>query len=592
MTYEIYTSDVYPLSAPNDSKILICGHDNGILVIWRGGRPFGPPKSQTEPSKNQEIIIIDSDDGDEKIPPVEFADQEEDIDPSAPYSPIIQKLDLPLGTAILHIAFPRLPQLSRPQAHPLAPAFLQDKMVIALACADNSIRVLTLPLRPPSTALLSSKMLRNDVTLAFAGNRTWGEELVTLPNAHQSLPKGVSIVFAPAAMFQDNMAKTEGRNEGFVVLLASHSADLSGMLHIHQIRLNKKGQGLDTVPGRARLWRSIPISAPAASIDMFVSTNSLQSPRVLVAELTGAVRIFECLTGQVPDMGRWSLSLFCPPVDHILNHSQTVISARWVLGGQAIAVLNVEGEWGIWDVSSISGGRTVSGNMPTPFTISGRVGNAITTTSAQKSSNSKPEARSSLAPMTPSTRKARQDVLFSGKSESSSIRGGISLKISAGSITASDGDESILFWHGERVVVIPSLLMHWRNKFRGPGSIFTSSANGHIREIAPVALPGELRTAVTAFPMEESSSVSNMRQLDILIAGERSFTILAAPLIPKESTDLALVHERDRDDDQTLLGRGQLSVDGLDRMLDTMASGGGASFGPSAPRSNGKIQFR
>ena len=65
--HRIHDIAVYPFSSPNGSNIVIYGHDNGVRIIWRGGRPFRPQsvpedKSKTNGANADDVMVIDSDD--------------------------------------------------------------------------------------------------------------------------------------------------------------------------------------------------------------------------------------------------------------------------------------------------------------------------------------------------------------------------------------------------------------------------------------------------------------------------------------------------------------------------------------------------
>ena len=40
LPYRLHISKVYPLRSINGSAIVVCGHEHGISIVWRGGRPF------------------------------------------------------------------------------------------------------------------------------------------------------------------------------------------------------------------------------------------------------------------------------------------------------------------------------------------------------------------------------------------------------------------------------------------------------------------------------------------------------------------------------------------------------------------------
>src|ERR1700716_3755192 len=94
--HRIHDVVIYPFPSPNGSSIIIYGHDNGVRIIWRGGKRFKQPstsedKSKTNGANNNDVMIIDSDDErpgshaplfEDKL---EFEDDHEEIDPSMPY---------------------------------------------------------------------------------------------------------------------------------------------------------------------------------------------------------------------------------------------------------------------------------------------------------------------------------------------------------------------------------------------------------------------------------------------------------------------------------------------------------------------------
>ena len=588
---------MYPLSAPNGSKIIVCGHDHGLLFVWRGGRPFkADTRTHTTTLSTPDVMALDEeeDDDDESKQSdngePDFTDEVEEFDPAKPYMSIIQHLDLPLETPVLHLAFPRLPQLSHPRKHPLSPPLLQHKMVVAVTCADNSIRLLTLPLKPPSPASKSRSELREDPTLCHAGHGSWGEELVTIQEVgcHQSLPRGVAVGIMPQALQLDDEEEGPSRDEPteapqlFDILLASHSADLSGLLLLHKIPVSEDGMFLEPDASENLLWRFQPLSSRASTIDLWLPTNTtqIQVPRVLVAEANGAVKIFECFSESSPDRGAWSLSMYPGCATGVNYDRRLVLDARWALGGRAVIVLTADGEWGIWDISPAKGSNGISGGVPTKFAINGWITGPGLTGTRPKSSNAKTGTKTQLAPMTPSTRKVRQEALFSGHSTKSSIsmQGGISIHVTDPSISNKEEDESLVIWHDNRIITIPSLRTHWQNKFKTSNSLFSNGASGQIRDIPDLDLRGEFRTSVSAFPAEDSLSSLKSKQPDILISGERSIGIIAVPLEPSRPTVV----------DYKKLAARELDVNGLDRMLDSMANGSGPLVAGDESPSAGK----
>ncbi|CAF9911464.1 MAG: hypothetical protein GOMPHAMPRED_007415 [Gomphillus americanus] len=544
---QICTADIYPFSAPDGSKIVVCGHENGILVLWRN----------IQPSKEDSNGSPRSDSGDD----TEMNDAG-DLETSGPQDAAksVQKLDLMLGTAVLHLSFPPLPQLTKPQEVPQAPSLLQHNLVVALACADNSIRLLTLPLKAPSASQLNSRKIRQDMLSSEVGVEAFGGKLVTIPNAHQKAPRGIALTFVSR---KTTMADGEEQDSKIDALIASHATDLTGSLLVHRIPVLAGKESF----GTPELWRSSYLSSPAYSLDIFVSSIPGATPKILVGESINVVRIFECQSGK-HQSGIWSLSLFVPDLKVFDQQTSSILSAKWVLDGQAIAVLLKGGDWGIWNISYGGVGQAISGNCPNPFTIMGKVG-LVTGSAARKSSSELAESKSQLAPMTPGTRKIRQESLFTGKAGLLGQRGGISTKRTIGSYSTGETDESLLFWYGDNVAYLPSLRTHWQNKFKGASSVFSASANGNIREISLLGFGEDCRIGVSTFPLDGLSINGSASHPDILIVGERSLVVSSARSNNWISTT-APVTNQSRNSDQSLLSGRLLDVEGLDRLLGEM----------------------
>ncbi|KAK6420843.1 hypothetical protein LTR95_016889, partial [Oleoguttula sp. CCFEE 5521] len=121
LPHRIRCAAIYPLPAPNGSTVILYGNDRGLRVLWRGGRRIKaadrpPPLAN---SANDVIMIDDSDDEPAAPPPpqkVEYEDDEEEPDEETPYPSIIQEMDIPLGSPVLHLAIPSLPPDAKQRA--------------------------------------------------------------------------------------------------------------------------------------------------------------------------------------------------------------------------------------------------------------------------------------------------------------------------------------------------------------------------------------------------------------------------------------------------------------------------------------------
>ena len=588
------------------------------MILWRGGRPFKTlsPISRVRTRLNGQARAEEEDtsgesegtDTDDEIALAEFEDYEDEVDPAKPYQPILQQLDLPLGTSVLQLAFPKLPQLSNPSDATLSPEMLKERLVVAMTCGDSNIRLLTLPLAPPSPKSKLRRSLREDISLCAAGEGSWDEELYEISTS-QSPPKGLSIGFASRASLRDEDTDEEVamslededeelRRDGYDLLVASHSASLSGLLLVHRIPVSD--DGLSFKPNSdILLWQRQPLSAPATTVDLCVpvTTTHLTHPRILAAQSDGPVKIFDC----APGFPSWSFSL-SPGLVHNTNgvpQHKRILDARWIHGGKAIIVLTADGEWGIWDLSLPKGSKGISAGFPTKFAYSG----AITSRpSSRGKDNEKLDTKSGLAPMTPGTRKVRQDALFRQPSKPATVNhsgGGIAVNLISRSSSIKEDDETLVMWHGENAQLIPSLGANWQNKFKKPSDPFGSAAGGQIKEISEVDFNGEQRIGVTSFPSDDSSSALDSKKLDIMVSGERSITILASPLSEQRkpvSSALALqstpTPKQSTTSQGTLLAEGQLAIEDLDKMLDNMSNGNRGDTSPTAATKRRRVGFR
>lgn len=605
------------MSAPNGSKILVYGHEQGLRCVWRGGRTFKDESKPTQekPKANGSIsdaIMLESSDEEPaedesyQVDPA-FQDEEDEHDPSHPYEPIIQTLDLPLGVEVLHLAFPYLPTDLHPSALISLPALLTHQMVIAVACSDFNIRVISIPITPPSPQSKARPQLRENFTNPSAGKSLFGERVVVLSSGsnHQSIPDGISVSMTarrpeyledvdmgddngsqPASRHTSRSRSRSRKNQTWDLLVASYSADLSGLLLIHRIPLTADGTNISTelhVP-----WRTQYLASPAVSVEF--SPALYPAPRhsqLLVADGKGVVRILDCLPSSKATQGSWLVSLYTEietPQDSIPRR-KPILDAKWVLGGKAILTLLLDGKWGVWDHEGFGPNPTDGASDPrdkvggglAAFALHGWVGDTTKSKALRPNSSTSNENRSKLAPMTPGTRRLKQDALFTGPTAvpDGSARGGLCVLPTHDASNSRADDDTVLIWHRSNVIVIPSLFTHWQNKVRGSGNLFGSGAKGEPKTINNIQLGGELCNEIGLIPGHQhtGSSKNNPTQPEILVTGEKRLVIIAPPLPEPEPTPAAIPSPRMRTADQQLLARGELDVNGMDRLLSGMSNG-------------------
>lgn len=564
-------------------------------------------------------MIIDSDEEDtpepprEESPKVNFEETETEIDPSHPFREILRHVDIPLGSAVLSLAVPRcLPEGARSPLDPLPPV-LSKRIVVAAACADLSTRLITIPLIPPHTT--------------NADASTWGIQALSISglSSHQEIPRGVSLTFTcqegeegqntsstnnPRTSSKHD--STSGSGERWDLLLATHSAEASGTLLVYRIPIVEQSSqaGKDYSLSASHLHpiqrRYLP--APAKSISFNPSPYpSQRHGNLLISLNNGSVKIYSCLAtssaapggrrGSSDDVdisepeGRWLMTLY-PGFEQSSTgfvSRKTIVDAQWVLRGKSAMVLLASGEWGVWDIEGAGPGsqqgplryqpsvQGVTGGSLTLFAVSGRV---VSTPEGNKSPSSRSvtEQRSKFAPMTPSTKRLREDTLFKGSSSPSqpSLYGGISvIQTSPSRDTAPD--ESILIQHGNNSAIIPNLLALWRNYVKSTGT-FDSLDRCKITPVGGVSLLGEKLNSVDHLPTSHSARETGRREFDIVMAAEHQIIIVAHELkernenvVPKHSySDSKSSIEADR----LMLDKGELGVEGMDRILTGMASRG------------------
>ncbi|KAL2853859.1 hypothetical protein BJY01DRAFT_205931 [Aspergillus pseudoustus] len=613
LPHRVYAAHGYPIIAPNGSSVVVYGYEDGLKVIWRGGKPFSnrtpPPSKQDRPQKpsrnnDDAIMIIDSDDesmadtrkGDEESSietAFEFEEEHPEVDPAHPYENVLRQVDIPLGSRVIELAVPRvLPDTARSPLDPF-PTILNKLIVVSAVCADYSTRVVMLPLSPPYAT-------QPDVATQCVRIYSIGSGI-----SHQDVPRGVSLTFTYPDSDSQQDVSSEGRWD---LLVATHSAESSGLLLIHRIPI-AAGEGagdsgyrlcteeIDTkrryLPAPAQNIAFNPSSYPAA-----------RHSTLLVSFHGGCVKIYSCFSTKLfrssrrsnsaqseyeisEPQGRWLISLY-PGFEQStsgLTQRKTITHAEWVLGGRAIMVLMADGEWGVWDLEGAGPGTSkgplqrqssvqgVSGGALTTFSVSGRILNLPTGGRSEPA-----EQRSKFAPMTPSTKRMREDTFLKGSSvgtSSSSLSGGIAVFQTNSSQDALP-DESILIRHGNQGAIIPSLATLWRSAVKTTGTLDASN-RCRVTPIQDIVLMGEPLKGIGHLPtVPDPARGPESRAFDIIITAEHRLLILAPKLTEPEVfpvTRASVTEPPTAEADQLRLRRGELDVDGMDRLLSGMAHG-------------------
>jgi hypothetical protein len=631
---------VYPVTAPNGSTIILYGHETGVGVLWRGGRPLKkaapvpkqkpkpPPKVNGTSSSNNAIMIIDSDDEAppaqsatpaRALPEAEFEEEEEELDPDHPYPSIIQQLRLSLNTEVLHIAVPQIPTVSALRPADTVPAIFSKKIVFTVACADYSVRIITLPLSPPSDTAKESP---------FSAKSQWSEEVLKVPThaGHQSIPRGVTMTWTSRSepTFEEesgdemnvdettDAGTTPGRrrtrrrqsrsqsgrraDEGWDLLVASHSIELGGLLKIWRFGLTETSV---TATSPIAAYQTVSLRKLAAKVVF----NSAQYPKrrhsqLLITDASGNARIYDPfatsirnrqasrVAGTKPEPGNF-VALFRTTFEHtkskapippVLAVRKPILDAAWASDGHHVLALLADGEWGIWDVDR-SGPSPPSD--PSAFSIRGFVFTE-NSRSGGGSSSPKRNGRSTLAPMTPNTRRTKEEALFQGVSTNFSVptRGGVSVA-SFPSTTGGVSEDSVILWYGFEAFRIPNLGKFWSRTASGNADGGALPAPG-LTPLQGLALHGEAITSVNQL----ETTIRETRLAiprDVLISTDHRL-IIAVNTTQPLGRDLNAAFAKEqaeeveaRRTDQALLARGELDLGGMDRLLEDMEGSGSAS---------------
>ncbi|KAF2130031.1 hypothetical protein P153DRAFT_289799 [Dothidotthia symphoricarpi CBS 119687] len=624
LPHRVHDATPYPAKAPNGSTILLYAHDTGVGIVWRGGRPIkksaSPPKQPPKPQKvngtsNDAIMIIDSDDDEpanaapQPAPEAEFEDEEEELDPDQPYPSVIQQLSLSLNTEVLHIAVPQIPTASSLRPAETIPPIFGKKMVFTVICADCTVRVITMPLNPPPHSAKER---------CLNAKSQFGEDIVRI-HGHQSIARGVTMTWTSKGepglerepeddmdvddevdtsatpgrrrKKQQNRSRSQTHNtDGYDLLLATHSAEMGGLLKIWRLEL---GEASLNVAYPIAPYKTLTLRKPASC----VAFSTAQYPKsrhsqLLITDSSGAARVYDpfapasrkrSASGGQAQSGAF-VSMFRSTFEGFKNDSYTpvvlaarkpIIDAAWTSDGHHILALLADGEWGVWDVDRSGPSPPAD---PAAFSLRGFVGTSEKEGSTNGASSPKRSGRGSLAPMTPNTRRRKEDTLFHGSSTSTAVPtgGGVSV---ASLLSANGGapEDSVIIWYGSEIYRIADLAKFWaRTASSSSGNSLPSPS---LAQIHDVSLLGESITSITQF--ETTVQASRMAiPRDALISTEHRLIITASTNRPL-GRDLNAMFAQEqaegetaRRTDQALLSQGELDVGGLDRLLEDMEGSG------------------
>lgn len=613
-------------------------------------------KSKINGTSTDAVMVIDSDDDEPALSAMddpeepEFEEEEGEIDPAEPISDIIGSLTIPLGAKTLALALPPCNSYVS-QTSSERPPILMNTIIVAAVCSDCTTKIVTLPSTPPRPEVEMSR--RRSIAGRPPGKpRLNREQILSISGAstHQEIASHVAITFTSQILWtesrrdslphetQEDSRRSQNHGKGSAarsrsrteaswdLLLATCSKEASGVLLVYRIPIMEV-KGRSSITYRLSSEHVFPIQRQflrAQVTTLSFNTNVYPSERhshLLLSTANGAVKVYACQP-PLPDRsrnrrtslldtdetgrrsgGRWLLTLYpgFVPSPSGMPQRKCVLGAEWVLGGKAIIALCSDGEWGVWDIEGSGPGAT-QGLVRGQSNIQGVTGGALSTfaingwitpsESKPATSVAKDQSRPVLAPMTPSTRKFREDRLFKNPPTPDDTpnppvcgSGSISTLSIPGHLPDGLSKETILLTYLNSNVIIPSFESLWRTKAKSTGT-FESSARSRPHIVQGLNTFGEMQLGTSLFPLPNASTYVRVfppsvgRRPDILIVAEHRLHILTVPLNPSRKKGIQAVADpsiQTNETDQLLLTRGELDLDGMDRLLDGMQNGTGKS---------------
>ncbi|KAI1849670.1 hypothetical protein JX266_004619 [Neoarthrinium moseri] len=558
----IHTVQSYPVQSPEGAAIVLYGHEDGVTVLWRGGRRFkasvydqsprGPKGKQNGNPPDDAVMVIDSDEDDNAAPASNgassFVDKpqfEDAADDDSTRPDITQTLDLSLGTAVSHIAtLPMTPCPAEDAAWDGADV-LKEKIVFAVSCASREVYLITLPLTPPSPASKAREELREGLLAGKAGSGKWGETL-TLLSGQQKPSDGLAMgLIKPTSASERSKSTERSRSAGRGIpraVVASHSREAAGTLRLWDVPLEKPTKDRPLEPFQTEYLPS-PLSG--------ISFNPTHSTQLLCNASPHAVRIYDYAQasmppddlseGPFPSQGSWLISLY-PPFARPSASRKPIIAASWVAYGRGVLVLLADGQWGIWDIDGVSPhgpalfgkpGSGIRGAALTSFSVTGYIEGTspLRSLTSQRASGT----GSDFVPMTPHSRREAPIGASYGPERLVTVKGGVLVTPLPARATTT-ADESAIIWIGgaEHVVVIPGVLKFWEAQLRkgagGGVNLFSGAQPTRMIRLNDlvVGLMGERCVDVGAIPKLGTNETSNDEGLpiEVIVCGESRLVVV------------------------------------------------------------------
>lgn len=652
----MHDAKLYPVKSSNGSSIILYGHDEGLTVIWRGGRRLRAShnhytrQKSSQQSRDQDVITFDSDSGaphaSQSSRAGPYEDDEEEQDPTKPFEPIVATHEIQLGCAVYSIAVAPLPANNTLRS--AVPGVFDQRIVVAASCSNTTVQLVSLPLDPTtkrkSIAPNDQKVFLprdpddKDKSTSTNGDKKSTKDVhrieVTSAQTHFTVPRGIALSYtntshdAPVGDEDTEMAEdgqtSKHASNAWQLLIASHSWSAGGLLAVSRLQF-KTGHIDNSFEHASCSTDTIILSSMGTTLSF--NPARYHSPRhswLLLADASGALRLFETAAprrsidgrrlssrdgGQLMHLRTQLLTTFYAPyapkpAESFPTTRLKLLDVAWALNGRCFMTLLENGRWGIWDFTEAGpqttekhkslGPQSIPGTGMTKFSLEGQLQMPSkddfdgSTTDSGSINRATASAPSTLAPMTPKTRKTRQESLFAsstgGLKPVRLIKGNISV---SSHISRDTHDESVVISYGQEFFALPKLMATWKQ------AQDAQKASGAVSGQAPVHAPnmqhitslstlGEMVTGIAQFP-GDSSSHSTAFAHDVMAVAEHRLVIWCPTKLqhkPARRPENLFARPQPTEEekaiqrvDQDRLKSGDLDLGGMDRMLASMSGG-------------------
>jgi hypothetical protein len=499
----------------------------------------------------------------------------------------------------LDISFAPFPHLqAKSRTNSTASRLFSKEIVLAALCSDHKVRVVQMPLEPPTDetkggyepqviGLIQFQEPAAKVALTFLESSSKPE----------TSSEDVDMETFPAIEEEDGSTQKPVGSAKVVLLVAAASSSGSGNLTFSKVELDYENHQVAWDDEIITPFQAVRLPASAVSISFSPAIYpSSKHSQLLVVHGSGVMRIYNPLLAKIsaetpanyPDKGTWLASFSSPLVPTQSDEAsfgrvqhKRILDARWVAQGGAVITLLADGEWGLWNIDHSLPHAQGSGGG-NPFSLWGNI-----TTSLPKAPNQLivdkrfKGGRPTFAPMTPNSRRAKEENLFTTPSAPSiSSYGGIF--VSQVPLPSAAGiEDSIVLWYNDTICTIDSLQLFWSRVSRDSSSGKSSGRAGGLSgsgltRIDGIDLHNQPISSIGHIPVR-SGSLSNLQREFAIITQHELIIYSTVTQRPSDQVDRILQKRRqqqgstyDLTDRRRLLDHGELGLGDLDAMMDSM----------------------